>query len=186
MVVGNSRSGTFVTGTHAAYRRTVQALPSRLITLADRAGTSQVPCCRRPLRRRRVPHPLALSCEGSFSRVRFLLCAGSRAPRGLPPHPAPSPSLVAQSAAACISLRALGHFLTRKRLRNSTSLTLCASEHPRGRKVLMFDSEQSCDILRAVKGVRFRTPVYLDGRTQHSRAIAWQIGAFNGAFDLLA
>ena len=31
-----------------------------------------------------MPHPLALSCEGSFSRVRFLLCAGSRAP---PPSP---------------------------------------------------------------------------------------------------
>jgi hypothetical protein len=56
-------------------------------------------------------------------------------------------SLVAQGAAGCLSLWALGRFLKKKRFRNSTSVTLCASEHPRSRKFLMFDSVQSCDML---------------------------------------
>jgi hypothetical protein len=112
MVVGNSRSGTLVTGTHAVHRRTVQALPSRLLT---------------PSRSRRNLVPRGLT------RIRV-----SRRQSVTPtPH---RHSLVAQGAAACFSLRALGHFLTRKRLRNSTSVTLRASEHPRSRKALMFDS----------------------------------------------
>jgi hypothetical protein len=150
-----------------------------------------------------VPHPLALSCEGSFSRVRFfhaprvlplsgapptitcspgrrrvLLAAGPGAffpksrPRTTPLSPsAPLPRIVIPNAVRNPSEvfrlpqwrqrvphpsfsrvrffhpRALGHFLTRKRLRNSTSVTVCASGHPRSRKVLMFDSEQSCDML---------------------------------------
>jgi hypothetical protein len=77
MVVGNSRSGTLVTGTHAVHRRTVQALPSRLLT-PSRSRRNLVP---RGLTRIRVsrterhPYP-ASSFTCSPGRRSVLFAAG--------------------------------------------------------------------------------------------------------------